>query len=873
MARGNIRKELLFHSFTDVDRLGLFSSNYQTPEYLKFNLKDELRYYQEEALRYLHYAQESSDVETKYKHLLFHMATGSGKTMVMAGAILYLFKEHGYQNFLFFVHTDAIIQKTRENLINDLSSKYLFNQPLELAGERVIIEPVDNFPLIAEKNTIYLKLSTIHKIHDELNNYKENCITYEDLEQIPLILLGDEAHHFNASTRGRTVQEISELTWERTISRILHINKKNRLFEFTATINLNNKEIYNKYKDKIIYQYDLKRFMLDGFSKKVMLLQANQSDDDKMLDAVLLSQYRKLIALEYGIYDFKPVVLFKSPQIAVSQKKQEEFIELINNLTPNTIKQHLEQKKLQLNASSVWYKVMGFYDSCDLIKVVSMIKEDFNEMNLLNVNKADLMEEHPVLLNTLEEINNPIRAVFAVAKVNEGWDVLNLYDIVRISESAAKTKNSTDSEAQLIGRGARYYPFEYHGEKSYTRRFDVSSNVLNILEQMHYHTINETDYIANLHQSLEQTDIIVEEDGVGTLVKAALKSDFKRSNIYRNGKVYFNEITEITGNERSWASYSLEKNFEITYKTISEKKLENLSNEQKDILKTEILKLDKRFWNKAIQKINFYRFDNLKKYFPNLASVEEFITDTQYLGGLSITVNLPNSLGLNVLMPKEKLNLLEEVLTNIAENLRRNYKKYSGTYNFISKQLNEVFTDYSIVVDNQMVINQRITYEPTIGKKWYVYDQAILNQLEHRLVRLIGKFIEKLQTKYDQIYLIRNDEMTTRFKLVEFSGVRGFMPDFIMLMTDKADNSYYQVFIEPKGGNRVSSDAWKEQMLETINDKQLITISENDDVRLVGIKFYSDEEPFTHKRDEFIKDFEEKLFDGKPLDDVSLIFD
>ena len=115
--------------------------------------------------------------------------------------------------------------------------------------------------------------------------------------------------------------------------------------------------------------------------------------------------------------------------------------------------------------------------------------------------------------------------------------------------------------------------------------------------------------------------------------------------------------------------------------------------------------------------------------------------------------------------------------------------------------------------------------------------------------------------------------MTTRFKLVEFSGVRGFMPDFIMLMTDKADNSYYQVFIEPKGGNRVSSDAWKEQMLETINDKQLITISENDDVRLVGIKFYSDEEPFTHKRDEFIKDFEEKLFDGKPLDDVSLIFD
>ncbi|MBK9729619.1 MAG: hypothetical protein IPO86_16070 [Saprospiraceae bacterium] len=39
-----------------------------------------------------------------------------------------------------------------------------------------------------------------------------------------------------------------------------------------------------------------------------------------------------------------------------------------------------------------------------------------------------------MLLNTLEDENNPIRAVFAVQKLNEGWDVLNLYDIVRLSE-------------------------------------------------------------------------------------------------------------------------------------------------------------------------------------------------------------------------------------------------------------------------------------------------------------------------------------------------------------------------------------------------------------------------------------------------------
>ncbi|WP_227632408.1 DEAD/DEAH box helicase family protein, partial [Klebsiella pneumoniae] len=110
--------------------------------------------------------------------------------MVMAGTILYLFKEFGYQNFIFFVHTDAIIQKTRENLLNPQSPKYLFSHELEIDGEKITIAPVDIFPSVPERNTIYLKLSTIHKMHDELNSYRENSITYEDLKEIPLVLLG-----------------------------------------------------------------------------------------------------------------------------------------------------------------------------------------------------------------------------------------------------------------------------------------------------------------------------------------------------------------------------------------------------------------------------------------------------------------------------------------------------------------------------------------------------------------------------------------------------------------------------------------------------------------------------------------------------------
>jgi type III restriction enzyme len=44
---------------------------------------------------------------------------------------------------------------------------------------------------------------------------------------------------------------------------ILKCNKENILLEFTATIDLSNINIKEKYLDKIIYKYDLKEFRKD----------------------------------------------------------------------------------------------------------------------------------------------------------------------------------------------------------------------------------------------------------------------------------------------------------------------------------------------------------------------------------------------------------------------------------------------------------------------------------------------------------------------------------------------------------------------------------------------------------------------------------
>ena len=96
--------------------------------------------------------------------------------------------------------------------------------------------------------------------------------------------------------------------------------------------------------------------------------------------------------------------------------------------------------------------------------IAEEIREDFNDEHCVVVNNKEESEEKQITVNTLENETNHCRAVFAVDKLNEGWDVLNLFDIVRLYDTRDAKNNkpgeTTISEAQLIGRGARYCPFQ-----------------------------------------------------------------------------------------------------------------------------------------------------------------------------------------------------------------------------------------------------------------------------------------------------------------------------------------------------------------------------------------------------------------------------
>jgi type III restriction enzyme len=264
-----------FQLLTDYDALSKrnkLPSNIKDVITTNLNPKFNVRDYQKEAFIRLEEYIEHDCEKQKPIHLLLQMATGSGKTLVMAGSILYLYSL-GYRNFLFFVNSTNVLEKTRDNFLNNNSLKYLFNQNIVINNKNINIIECDNFDGV-NNDDISICFTTIQGLHSKLNAPGENALTYEDFNEKKRVLLSDEAHHLNVATKKKEAVLIEdENNWETTVVKILNSNEENIMIEFTATAELNNAEIANKYNNKLLYDYSLKQFYLDRYSKDVQILQ------------------------------------------------------------------------------------------------------------------------------------------------------------------------------------------------------------------------------------------------------------------------------------------------------------------------------------------------------------------------------------------------------------------------------------------------------------------------------------------------------------------------------------------------------------------------------------------------------------------------
>ena len=254
------------HEKIDVLRENGYAA--EMPEFIPANLNPafELRPYQITAFENFitHFESPKCPHPTQ---VLFHMATGSGKTLIMAGLMLYLYRR-GYRNFLFFVNLSTIVKKTEDNFLNAASSKYLFADEIVLDGERISIKKVSNFQS-TDPDAINICFSTTQGLHTDMWITKENGISFDDFDDMKTVLISDEAHHLNATTKKLSKDEEDNYhSWEQTVKSIFDRNSENILLEFTATCDLANPQIRTEYENKIIFDYPLHKFRADLYSKE-----------------------------------------------------------------------------------------------------------------------------------------------------------------------------------------------------------------------------------------------------------------------------------------------------------------------------------------------------------------------------------------------------------------------------------------------------------------------------------------------------------------------------------------------------------------------------------------------------------------------------
>lgn len=831
------------------------------PNYISDNLKPGFgqRPYQIESFqRYiLCHNEDFAGKPRKPFHLLYNMATGSGKTLVMAGLMLYLY-EKGYRNFLFFVNSNNIIKKTKDNFLNPQASKYLFNDKIVVDGREVYVKETDTFESADDKN-INIKFTTIQQLHIDLNNTKENSVTYEDFKDKKMVLIADEAHHLSSATKSN-----GDLfgSWEGTVLEILNQNFENILLEFTATLDYDSSEILSKYQNKVIFKYDLAQFRNDKYSKEINLIRSSYNEKERIIQALILNLYRQELATTNNI-NLKPVILFKAKKtIKESEQNKINFHKLVDEMSATLVDQIRNTATVP-----IIQKAFKFFDaqtpSITSSEIAKRIKSNFKFENCISANNDEEAELNQIRLNTLEDENNPIRAIFAVQKLNEGWDVLNLFDIVRLYEGQNTGGTNTTvgattlSEAQLIGRGARYFPFTLEeGQDKFTRKYDDDqTNDFKILEELYYHTKEDSRYISELKKALVESGIYEDEDKLVSK-QLTLKLDFKETDFYKTGQVVYNKkIEKSYNNVKSFADLGVSKrNFTHTlssgigrmsgiFNTEEETTPDKI--ESKDIKLSAIPKHVIRF---ALAQNPFFYFDSLERYFPNVGSLSNFIESKDFLGSLEITFN-GSKARLADIINNDYLFSIQGLLQSIESEIKSNLTEFEGSA-YIKEYVHKVFKDKEIKVykDSERADGQEalVANEP-----WYVYNANYGTSEEKAFVVMFARRFESLGQKFENIYLIRNER---EIKIIDKLG-RAFEPDFILFCKQKKDKELtYQVFIEPKGAHLVAHDKWKEDFLKEIREEERTIKIYTDNYLITGVPFYNNE-----NENEFKKTLEETL--------------
>ncbi|WQV94268.1 DEAD/DEAH box helicase family protein [Helicobacter pylori] len=794
----------------------------ELPTHITSHLKKELRDYQKKAI--YNYLERRQSHPTQ-KHFMFEMATGSGKTLVMAGLILECCKQ-GYQNFIFFVNSTSILEKTKLNFTDSASSKYLFSENININDENTEIKSINNLNE-SHSSTINIYFSTIQGLFSLFTKAKENAITLEDLKDQKLVFLADEAHHLNTETKKKlNDSEASEKrNWESVVKLALEQNKDNLLLEFSATIP-NEKSVKDKYENLKVVTYTLKEFSEDKFCKNIYSLSyENKELETRFLGACVSSLYKELLAQHHNIENFKPCILFKSERIEDSKANQERFNAFLENLSPLDLENFFNYSR-----NAFFKDAKNFFDKQHYTpNLAALLQTKFKKSTQINTNNEKELEKGMPLLNSLEDRDNPKRVIFSVDKLNEGWDVLNLFDIVRLKNKASQ--KDTTKDAQLIGRGARYYPFSYNDFKPsriefYQRKFDFS-NPLSALERLDYHAVYDSEFIAQLNNELQDLGLgfVNEKQTIPLTPTKRFKCYYASNKRDKNKNLFNKDYTDPVEVKLQSLHVPL---FAFN---VREKKVDFKEENKGDTTYFKPHTLNKIPINYFLKALNLKNLDfkTLKKAFKKHPFNNKVGFIEQYISHLKTNFHKDQKFDDN--------KILLKLAVYIIENLKDTLLKEQDKYEVSALELKEFETHNKSLSASE--------WEKDIPfYEWLLFKdmRKLDSDLERDFLVFINDHKEVLDKKFKEWCVLRNDHFAELkvFCNIEDSPyyAQGFEPDFILFAQTHEDEFLgFTCYMEAKGEHLEPSNAWKKEFLEMLENATLK--SHNKKLHLKGLPFFT----------------------------------
>ena len=445
-------------------------------------------------------------------------------------------------------------------------------------------------------------------------------------------------------------------------------------------------------------------------------------------------------------------------------------------------------------------------------------------------------------------------------KLNEGWDVLNLFDIVRLYNTRDGRNGvpgkTTNKEAQLIGRGARYCPFKIDAEQDkFKRKYDLDiDNPLRVCEEMYYHCWNEPRYIGELHAALQGIGL---GDDNTVVREYVLKEDFKTDSLYKEGLVFINDRI-VKSREEVVGLLPSVRNRVYSIRLETGQSGEDIIMEDgssaESTIKTytkhttvaDIAAINYSIVHKALCKYPILKFNTLQSYFPNLKSTREFITDSKYLGGIKIDITSRYEEPAPSILYAACLNMLGKV----SDSVSKIEETYEGTKEFRAENIRDVFKNkkcnYTTMHDGGIGYSQN---DSTVSagiridlsqEDWFAFEDNFGTSEEKAFVAYFKGFVPQLKARYDKVYLLRNER---QMHLYSFVGGERFEPDYLLFLHSPTADGYeqLQIFIEPKGTHLVEGDKWKEDFLLELEGQAIPkkTFVDDNNYKIWGFHFFN----------------------------------